>query len=417
MWLEVLSGEDAGRVVEITGTAQRPFVLGRVRGSDLVIRDARASRRHIALTPAAGGGVKLEDLGSANGTLLDGAPVRAATLRGGETLEIGAVRIAVLRAPPPATGSAAPAAEGAEAVPEAREGAGRASAAPAGDERPRPDAPARDGAGTGRSEPPVSGLRRLGRARRRRSRAATLLLGAVGVAVGAAFVLLVTSRGGGDERAPEVVRAVAPGTVMVQARRDGAPSGGGSGWVPEPGLVVTAAHVINQGASFFASTSSELHRTSVLGVAPCEDLAVLQAPGWEGRARLSLGDTSDVEQGETVLAFGYPAGSNPSDAPSTTRGVVSAATTFFRDPAPDVPFYPEAIRTDTALDRASGGPLVDLDRNVIGVNAAARSTGDDGRPLQGANYAIAANRARRVSTSCARGARRRGSGAKFGYPI
>ena len=416
MWLEVLSGEDAGRVVEITGTAQRPFVLGRVRGSDLVIRDARASRRHIALTPAAGGGVELVDLGSANGTLLDGAPVRAATLRGGETLEIGAVRIAVLHAPPPATGSAA-AAEGAEAVPEAREGAGGASASPAGDEPPRPDAPARDGAGTGRSEPPVSGLRRLGRARRRRSRAATLLLGAVGVAVGAAFVLLVTSGGGGDERAPEVVRAVAPGTVMVQARRDGAPSGGGSGWVPEPGLVVTAAHVINQGASFFASTSSELHRTSVLGVAPCEDLAVLQAPGWEGRARLSLGDTSDVEQGETVLAFGYPAGSNPGDAPSTTRGVVSAATTFFRDPAPDVPFYPEAIRTDTALDPGfSGGPLVDLDRNVIGVNAAARSTGDDGRPLQGANYAIAADRARRVLDELRQGRSKAWIGANFGYP-
>jgi len=43
VWLEVLSGEDAGRVVEVTGTAQRPFVLGRVQGSDLVIRDARAT--------------------------------------------------------------------------------------------------------------------------------------------------------------------------------------------------------------------------------------------------------------------------------------------------------------------------------------------------------------------------------------
>ena len=118
-----------------------------------------------------------------------------------------------------------------------------------------------------------------------------------------------------------------------------------------------------------------------------------------------------------MLAFGFPAGSSPGEDASSTRGVVSAASTFFRDPAPDVPFYPEAIRTDTALDPGfSGGPLVDLDRNVIGVNAAARATGDDGRPLQGANYAIAADRARRVLDDLRRGRSRAWIGANFGYP-
>jgi S1-C subfamily serine protease len=380
VWLEVLSGEDAGRVVEVTGGGQRPFVLGRVQGSDLVIRDARASRRHVALTPGPDG-VQLEDLGSANGTLLDGTPVREATLRGGETLEIGGVRIAVLRAPPPETGTATPA-------------------------EPADDAASRAPLGRIRTWHPGS-------------RAAPVLIAAAGVAAGAALVLLVTSLGGGgeDERAPDVVKAVAPATAMVLARRDGAPSGRGSGWVLEPGLVVTAAHVINQGASFFAGSGSQLRRASVLAAAPCEDLAVLQAPGWQGRARLSLGDAGDVEQGETVLAFGFPAGSSPGEDASSTRGVVSAADTFFRDPAPDVPFYPEAIRTDTALDPGfSGGPLVDLDRNVIGVNAAARSTGDDGRPLQGANYAIAADRARRVLDDLVRGRSRAWIGADFGYP-
>jgi hypothetical protein len=51
MWLEVLSGEDAGRVVEV----DRPLVLGRVAGSDLVVRDARASRRHVEVKPENGG--------------------------------------------------------------------------------------------------------------------------------------------------------------------------------------------------------------------------------------------------------------------------------------------------------------------------------------------------------------------------
>src|SRR5919107_679334 len=106
MWLEVLSGDDAGRVIEVTATAERPFVLGRVEGSDLVVRDARASRRHVALTPRPQGGLLLRDLGSANGTLLDGEPVREAMLRGGETLQLGEVRIAVLAEAPPATGAA-----------------------------------------------------------------------------------------------------------------------------------------------------------------------------------------------------------------------------------------------------------------------------------------------------------------------
>ena len=84
MWLEVLSGEDAGRVVEV----DRPLVLGRVHGADLVIRDARASRRHAELAPA-GDGLRLRDLGSANGTLVDGEPASDVLLRGGEEIRIG----------------------------------------------------------------------------------------------------------------------------------------------------------------------------------------------------------------------------------------------------------------------------------------------------------------------------------------
>ena len=89
MWLEVLSGEDAGRLVEV----DRPLVLGRVKGADLVIRDPRASRRHVELTPGEDG-LRLRDLGSANGTLVDGEPAGEVVLRGGEEIRIGAVRIA-----------------------------------------------------------------------------------------------------------------------------------------------------------------------------------------------------------------------------------------------------------------------------------------------------------------------------------
>ena len=52
MWLEVLTGEDAGRVVELP--EGRAFVVGRVQGADLVVRDARASRMHAELTAEGG---------------------------------------------------------------------------------------------------------------------------------------------------------------------------------------------------------------------------------------------------------------------------------------------------------------------------------------------------------------------------
>jgi S1-C subfamily serine protease len=96
---------------------------------------------------------------------------------------------------------------------------------------------------------------------------------------------------------------------------------------------------------------------------------------------------------------------------------VSATLTSFRDPAADVPGYRAAIRTDTALDPGfSGGPLVDLDGRVVGVNAAARTRGSAGRPLQAANYAVAADRARRVLAVLRGGRSLAWAGITFGYP-
>ena len=90
MWLRVLSGADAGRTVELP-EAGRPFILGRVQGCDLVIRDERASRQHAELRVEAAGGVRVVDLGSANGTFVDGRRVDEALLAGGEELVVGGV--------------------------------------------------------------------------------------------------------------------------------------------------------------------------------------------------------------------------------------------------------------------------------------------------------------------------------------
>jgi putative serine protease PepD len=253
---------------------------------------------------------------------------------------------------------------------------------------------------------------RLVDARTERGRRLTYAALAVAALAIATVAVLALTRESDEERVAAVVRAVEPATVRIEVRSAGIRSGLGSGWVLDGsrGLLVTAAHVVNRGQRFFVGDAE----AAVVGVAPCEDLAVLRVPGDLDERSLRLGD---AEQGETVLAFGFPEAAQEGEPASSTRGVVSAAHTAFRDPAADVPAYRDAIRTDTALDPGfSGGPLVDLDGRVVGINAAARTTDGGERPLQGANYAVAAARARPVLDTLRAGRSIGWTGATLGYP-
>ncbi|HLQ38347.1 MAG TPA: FHA domain-containing protein, partial [Planctomycetota bacterium] len=65
------------------------MTLGRVAGNDVVVDDTKASRKH-ARVIVAGGVVEIEDLGSSNGTQLNGKPVTRRVLRSGDAIQIGA---------------------------------------------------------------------------------------------------------------------------------------------------------------------------------------------------------------------------------------------------------------------------------------------------------------------------------------
>jgi hypothetical protein len=79
--------------VPVTG----PIVIGRSPGADIVLGDDFVSGRHARISPA-GDGAVVEDLGSTNGTILNGQPLHASTtLRPGDTIDIGAVRLKVGR--------------------------------------------------------------------------------------------------------------------------------------------------------------------------------------------------------------------------------------------------------------------------------------------------------------------------------
>ena len=75
-----------------------PYTIGRDRQSDLVLPDARVSRHH-AVIERAGNAVRLCDLGSLNGTYLNGQPVTKADLRDGDSLSIGGFDVTIRISP------------------------------------------------------------------------------------------------------------------------------------------------------------------------------------------------------------------------------------------------------------------------------------------------------------------------------
>ena len=93
--LSVVQGPRELQGVSVPITA--PVIIGRSPGADIVIGDDFVSASHARISPS-GDGAVLEDLGSTNGTVLNGQPVRAPhTLHAGDAIDIGTVRLKVDR--------------------------------------------------------------------------------------------------------------------------------------------------------------------------------------------------------------------------------------------------------------------------------------------------------------------------------
>jgi hypothetical protein len=91
----VVQGPSA--LMGVTVPVNGPIVIGRSPGADIVIGDDFVSGKHARISPA-GDGAVLEDLGSTNGTILNGQPVSIPqTLRPGDAIDIGSVRMKVDR--------------------------------------------------------------------------------------------------------------------------------------------------------------------------------------------------------------------------------------------------------------------------------------------------------------------------------
>lgn len=90
--LRVTAGPAAGREIALDG---RPLTIGRAADADLVVGDALVSRHHARLAPRSGRLV-LSDLGSTNGTIVNGQAVREAVVGPGDRIQLGSTRLEIV---------------------------------------------------------------------------------------------------------------------------------------------------------------------------------------------------------------------------------------------------------------------------------------------------------------------------------
>jgi putative serine protease PepD len=171
----------------------------------------------------------------------------------------------------------------------------------------------------------------------------------------------------------------------------GTSSAEGSGWVYDSsGDIVTNEHVVSGATSVKVKLQSgKTYTAKVLGTDSSTDLAVIKisAPASELKP-LALADSSAVQVGDGVVAIGSPFGL----VGTVTTGIVSALDRQIQ--APNNFTINGAIQTDAAINHGnSGGPLLDLQGKLIGVNAQIQS---DSGGNEGVGFAIASNTVKSV---------------------
>jgi len=162
----------------------------------------------------------------------------------------------------------------------------------------------------------------------------------------------------------------------------------GSGFiVDKSGYILTNLHVVEDAARITVKLDSgEEYQAKVVGTDEETDLAVLKIDAGKDLPFVKLGDSDQARVGEWVLAIGSPFG--------LTRTVTAGIVSQTKRETPQGTAFQKFIQTDAAINKGnSGGPLVNMNGEVIGVNSQiATSTGD----YNGVVFALPSNEATNV---------------------
>ncbi|CAL8272910.1 unnamed protein product [Merluccius merluccius] len=170
----------------------------------------------------------------------------------------------------------------------------------------------------------------------------------------------------------DVVEKSTPAVVYIEivgrhpfSGREAAVSNGSGFIISSDGLIVTNAHVVaNKRGVRVKLTNGETYNATVQDVDQVADIATIKITAKHPLPTLALGRSSDVRQGEFVVAMGSPFALRN----TITSGIVSSAQRGSKELGLSNSNM-DYIQTDAAIDFGnSGGPLINLDGEVIGIN-------------------------------------------------
>ncbi|KAJ3613195.1 hypothetical protein NHX12_019447 [Muraenolepis orangiensis] len=167
-----------------------------------------------------------------------------------------------------------------------------------------------------------------------------------------------------EKSTPAVVYIEIVGRQAFSGRE--VPVSNGSGFIiSSDGLIVTNAHVVaNRRGVRVKLTNGETYNATVQDVDQAADIATIKITAKHPFPTLALGRSSDVRQGEFVVAMGSPFALRN----TITSGIVSSAQRGSKELGLSNSNM-DYIQTDAAIDFGnSGGPLINLDGEVIGIN-------------------------------------------------
>jgi serine protease Do len=168
--------------------------------------------------------------------------------------------------------------------------------------------------------------------------------------------------------------------------------GAGTGFiVSSDGLILTNKHVVSDKEAEYVviMTDNKEYNAKVLARDPVQDLAIMKIEGGNSFKPLKLGSVDDIQIGQTVIAIGNALGRFQN---TVSVGVISGLGRTIVATGPDFATerLEDIIQTDTAINRGnSGGPLINLKGEVVGINTAVSTEGEN------IGFAISIDKAKR----------------------